>query len=664
MRASNLLGDWQFLVSDSLVVDTPAPSQVSIVAIDERSLEYVGAWPWHREVFASVIDKLTQLGVRTVAFDVTFLESRAGDIEFAAALERSQLPVVLAGKLLEGEYFEPVSAYTGLPNVTTGFATLSEESDAKVRVATLYSPDRGGLMHPSLGYAALLNYFEEQSTDYANISKLGFTNIPGRRTEINYFGSAGTFNTISLVDLLTDTGDLGSLQNDLVFVGVTVQDLKQGLDDNFVTPAGSMPGVEIHANLAGTIIADKLINQPEPYIWMLVWLGLVVVAYTLLRWQKNVGSYNAALLGLFVAYSVLAIALFNFHIKLDLFYVPLGLVLLMLGGDLWHYMRKYGENKELRKAFTQYVNERLLDKILADPSQLRLGGQRKEMTVLFSDIRGFTGISERMSAEELVHFLNEYLSTATDVILENDGIVDKYLGDAIMAIWNAPLDDPDHALHACITALRIKRVLAEFNQKIDASLPELKIGIGINTGEMVVGNMGSQRRFDYTVMGDNVNLSSRLEGLTKKYGVEVLVGEGVVQELVKLHEGELIHNLEFRSENLEGYGIWKLETDGESLLLAVRRVDLATVKGKQTPINIYEVTEVNEEELKEKQQLFTKFSSALQLYIDGNFLKAAEEFGRLVDAYQDLPSEMLYTRCKQLMDTDLKWPGYWKWDEK
>jgi len=188
------------------------------------------------------------------------------------------------------------------------------------------------------------------------------------------------------------------------------------------------------------------------------------------------------------------------------------------------------EKAHLRAVFSQYVSRSVVDRILADPAKARLGGERKELTVLFSDIRGFSQLAEGLRPEVLAIFLQEYLTPMTELVLDSGGTLDKYIGDAVMAIWSAPIDFPDHAARACDVALAMQKALVALNRKwVVEGRPEIAIGIGINTGQMAVGNMGSAARFDYTVLGDQVNLASRLEGLTKEYGIGILVGEATMR---------------------------------------------------------------------------------------------------------------------------------------
>jgi adenylate cyclase len=259
--------------------------------------------------------------------------------------------------------------------------------------------------------------------------------------------------------------------------------------------------------------------------------------------------------------------------------------------------------------------------MLKDPEKLKLGGEKKDLTVLFSDIRGFTSISEHMTPERLVKFLNEYLTKMTDMVFKYDGLLDKYMGDAIMAIWGAPLDQSDHPLRACYTALEMVEELHLLQHKwATEGMPRLNIGIGINAGPMVVGNMGSERRFDYTVMGDSVNLGSRLEGLNKLYGTNIIISE-MTYERVR--------------EEILG-----------------RELDLVRVKGKDQPVKIYELLSRRAKTLPEQKALAEEFQAALGEYRNRNWETARKIFQSILERYpEDGPGRLYVERCQTLEKT-------------
>ncbi len=274
------------------------------------------------------------------------------------------------------------------------------------------------------------------------------------------------------------------------------------------------------------------------------------------------------------------------------------------------------EKRKVRGAFQQYVSASVIEEIMKHPEKLKLGGEKKNVTVFFSDIRGFTSISEKLSPEELVKLLNEYLSAMTDIIMKNGGLVDKYMGDAIMAFWGAPIDDPDHAKKCCEASLEMKEKLTELQKKwTKEGKPPLNMGIGINTGDVVVGNMGSEQRFDYTVMGDNVNLGSRLEGVNKEYGTTIIISQ-FTYEKIKDHD------------------------------FVIRELDMIKVKGKNEPIKIYGMAGKKGAVDKEMLKSIEHFNKGLQLYRQRKFKEAVKEFNSAVKINDDPASKMYVERCE------------------
>ncbi|MBD3304992.1 hypothetical protein GF339_01410 [candidate division KSB3 bacterium] len=280
----------------------------------------------------------------------------------------------------------------------------------------------------------------------------------------------------------------------------------------------------------------------------------------------------------------------------------------------------YNRNK-VKGAFQQYVSTAVVDEMLRHPEKLHLGGERKVLTVLFSDIRGFTSISEGMESQDLVEFLNAYLTQMTDIVLKYDGTLDKYMGDAIMAFYGAPVDQEDHPQRACASALEMMHRLREMQTAWRAQgKPPLDIGIGINSGVMTVGNMGSVKRFDYTVMGDNVNLGSRLEGTNKQYGTNIIISEYTYQHI----QGQFV----------------------------TRELDLVRVKGKAEPVTIYELVGREGEVAEEMLQGISQFEAGIAAYRAMQWDAAIEHFTAALTHYgNDMPSQLYLTRCQTYQQT-------------
>ena len=342
---------------------------------------------------------------------------------------------------------------------------------------------------------------------------------------------------ISAIDVIESQSLGPKIRGNIVLVGTSAS----GLKDIRSTPLDpAIAGVEVHAMAIEQMMLGSHLTRPS---WMpgaeLIWLVVlgVIVSFLIPRW----GASWCALIaigGLLISVGASWFAYTDASLLVDPVYPALVIILLYVVGSFIAFLRTESEKKYVRGAFSRYLSPELVEQLAADPDLLTLGGETKEMTILFSDIRGFTQISESMNATELTSFINEYLTPMTDIILQNRGTIDKYMGDAIMAFWNAPLDNLKHKEEAARAALSMIEGLKTFNESLEEKtaidgkkrLP-ISIGIGINTGDCCVGNMGSDQRFDYSVLGDAANVASRLEGQSKTYGLPIIVGEETAKTL-------------------------------------------------------------------------------------------------------------------------------------
>jgi adenylate cyclase len=459
------------------------------------------------------------------------------------------------------------------------------------------------------------------------------------RLIINYHGGVGTYRSISMADVIQSQLQLEEglepqidpafFQDKIVLVGFSAP----GLMDLRPTPFSSVyPGVEIHATVIDNLLAGDLID-PAPG-WMTVVMILLAALLTALAvtGPQKLGwmaAGVAACLLLPVAAAALA-----YHAGLWLVMVtPLAAaVVTFAAGSVLNYTLEGQQKRFVKKVFQHYLSHQVIDQILKDPDRLKLGGQRRQMSVFFSDVAGFTSVAESLSPEDLTELLNRYLSEMTAVIFRHGGTVDKYIGDAIVAFWNAPLDQPDHAVRACQAALDCQKRLVELRDRMRRqSGRELHMRIGINTGPMVVGNMGSSDRFDYSILGDAVNLGARLEGACKQYGIWILMGEGTYAEV---------------RDQVEA-----------------REIDRIRVVGKREPVRIYELLARRGQLSQERRTALDRFHEGLRLYRERKWTTAIGIFKELPD---DPVARIYVERCEQyqVSPPPEDWDGVWELTRK
>ena len=443
---------------------------------------------------------------------------------------------------------------------------------------------------------------------------------------INYLGPPRTFPHYSISEILSGKIPPDTFRDKIVLVGATAV----GIYDLRVTPFSStFPGVEIHATVIDNILHQNFLIHSSLIrffdICAIIIFGLII-GLLIPRLRPVTGMIVAfVMIAAFVVMNFFAF--FKFNTWLNLVYPVLTMATIYLGITIYHYFKEEREKKKIRGAFQYYLTASVINEMLKDPDKLKLGGDKKDLTVLFSDIRGFTTISEKLTPEELVRLLNEYLTTMTNQVFQYEGLLDKYMGDAIMAVFGAPLDQPDHARRACLTALAMMKELHKLQEKWRAEgRPAFDIGVGVNSGDMVVGNMGSEMRFDYTVMGDMVNLGSRLEGTNKEYGTNIIISE-------------------FTYEKVKD-------------AMCCRELDGVRVKGKIKPVKIYELLGEKQDEPNFKD-LMEGFAKGLALYREGKWDEAIAAFQSVL-AFRpdDYPSKMYVERCKNLKEN----PPAQPWD--
>lgn len=445
------------------------------------------------------------------------------------------------------------------------------------RVPLLFA--RGGVLYPSLAAEAIrvatgaTAYAVKTAGSSGETSFGGSTGITQLRigkdvtVPTNGLGEIWIWYTqrvperyVPAWEVLEGKADRAKLDGHIVLIGTTAA----GLRDIRATPLDPVaPGVMVHAQILEQVLLGRYLERPDwatgaELVYLLA-LGLLLVVLI-----PRLGAIGTALLGgggIVAAFALSWWAYSAWHWLFDPVYPALAALGVYLVGSLQNYLQSETQRRRVRGAFSRYLSPTLVDELAANPDRLRLGGEMRDMTLLFSDVRGFTTISEQLDPQALTRLINRFLTPMTEVILARRGCIDKYMGDCVMAFWNAPLDDPDHPRHACDAALAMLKALAELNAGLTTDafdfgrpLPPLAIGIGINTGSCCVGNMGSDQRFDYSVISDEVNLASRLEGQSKTYGVTIVLGENTQARVPEL---------------------------------ATLELDLIRVKGKLRPVRIY-----------------------------------------------------------------------------
>jgi len=516
---------------------------------------------------------------------------------------------------------------TNLPELATAAAATGhinslQDADGTVRWAPLVMRHQG-LFFPAADVQAVRLYltdpaFALHTTNYGISGlQLGEHFIPTDeygRALINYRGPARSFPTFSAADVLAGRIDAAPLRGKIVLIGATAQ----GLGDNRTTPVSTVfPGVEIRANTLQNLIDGNFIQRPS---WMFVFdIGLMLALGGLLvALLPRVGVRLSALFTLALAGAYLLLAVVEFRTQLiwiNVVYPALLIVLLYVSATLMHYYNAEREKRQIKNAFQHYVPVAVVDQILHNIDHLGLGGDKRELTVLFSDIRDFTGIAESLSPETLVQLLNDYLTRMTDQVFRHEGLLDKYIGDAIMAVYGAPIHYPDHARRACRTALDMVRAARDLQARWkEQGLPPLDLGIGINTGPMVVGNMGSRTRFDYTVIGDAVNLGSRIEALNKQYGTHILISEFTYNQV----KDEFPY---------------------------AREIDVTTVRGRHEPVRLYELMLT---EQYPHLDWLPEFARAYGLFRADQRAQALPLFKKLAESYNDPVSRYYTERCQSL----------------
>lgn len=669
---------WQWRVAH-FAKPAAATSRLRIIALDQKSLDWGRkennlSWPWPREAYATLLAFCKRAGVRVVAFDMLFSESSlhgVGDDQALALAMRENGPVVLSCTLAppgqgqaENGSAPSVLTISGfsqwlagsrapvLPQAATmPVAELAESAAMLANISNRPDPDGvfrraplfvtlAGQPVPSLALAAYLAGLPgpvplSLGKKHLQVGELGVPLDETGQSILNFRGSSGTVTTISLAAVVqselqlaageTPVIDPAEFKDTYVFLGMTAP----GLYDLRAIPIdGVYPGVEIHATMLDNLLSQDFLRDSP--VWLAVFLTLLfgVLAAVIILFCGNAWQSSLAFVLLLPLPFVAGFIAYGKGFWLPVAVQAVAVLLALVSGVVFNFATEGRKKRYIKRAFSQYLHPTVIDQLVANPERLRLGGEKRELSIFFSDLAGFTGMSERLEPERLTLLLNEYLSAMTDIILASGGTIDKYEGDAIIAFWNAPLSQADHAGRAVQTALRCQERLAELRPDFKARFGcDLFMRIGINTGPVVVGNLGSSQRFDYSILGDNANVAARLEGVNKEFDTQILISESCCRQLPA--------------------GI------------TVREIARVGVMGRKEPITVFEPLAPGDT----RRTLRDRFAAALALYYQGEVAKAREAFQDM--GAEDVVAGRYAARCREMLaNPPLVWDGVWRMNSK
>lgn len=626
---------------------------IVIVAIDDESLKKVGRWPWSRDKFATLIEKISEGGAKTIGVDVLFAEPQITetskvidaikrdygrlktrdrvfeqslarraeednvDARLANSIEKAgnvilgfvmDVPTIYEETTLseipdpiydypfmivrEGVFNRPIVANRAIIPIevlissaqSMGHAYTYYERDGAIRWEPLYVKLEE-FYYPSFGIEVVRHYLglerDELSLTLGEGLMMGESFVPtdeSGRALINYAGRTGTFPAYSASDLLDGKLAAGALKGRIVLVGATAF----GTTDTHITPFAQLHGIEKQATVVENLLKNNFLHKEEGTklleMCTIIVCGLIM-GLGLPRLRAGGGVLLSALL-LIVYLFLIQYLLIRYRLWMGLLTPSFNIFLLYSTITTYRFFTEERKAKDIRNMFSSYVTERVVNELVEHPEMAKLGGHRSTVTVLFSDIRGFTTYSEKRSPEEVVPILNEYLAEMTKVVFRWDGTLDKFVGDEIMAFWGEPLPQEDHAELAVRCALNMMDRLAELQEKWKAEGKEpLDIGIGVNSGEVLIGNIGAEgKKMDYTIIGDHVNLGARVEALTRVYNDHILITEFTYDR---------IKHLLATGDQHKGPGDLKRDLIAHARF---KKIEPVKVKGKERSVMIYEIT--------------------------------------------------------------------------
>lgn len=656
-------------------------SDIIIVEISQQAdAEIPYKYPWPTSVYAKLIENLNKAGARVIAFDIMFdqpdLYDARNDSIFAKAVEEAGNVVFIGGFRRQAdvragnfiiENVSPVFPRSELLDATPwsiGFVDMRRDVDGFIRTYPLQINHRG-IPYYSLALQ-LMPLVLQQDVEYTN--ERDYYTVAGRRLPktqngrmlINYYGGYRSFEYVGFESVIDDEEfqtvtemmafevnefdhpdygllNRGILNDKIVLVGATMPELQDFHQVPFPNNSGekTMAGVEVHAHALQSLLDGDFLKEFTPFqnliIVLLILAASFFITYYFVGWG---GLFAAILIG--VAWSFISLIVFlQLNVFLPVLSSFIAILLGYTGSTLQNVLFEISEKKKIKSMFSTYLSPQLVERMVSDDMSYKLGGRLENLTVLFSDIEDFTLLSEIFEADELVALMNRYLDDITEHINSNNGTLDKYIGDAVMAFYGAPVKTGNHAKDACRTVLMSNIIWSDDVLK-DRAI-EIKTRFGINSGEMLVGNMGSERRFNYTVMGDQVNIAARCETAGKIFGVYAIVSESTKKEA---------------------------EINDEFVFRKLGRV---RVKGKREPIELYQLVCFTVKATNETLIQVHNFENALELFYDRHFKEALALFKKVqkveerllfTDSYKN-PSSLYIKKCNELLknEPDDFWKG-------
>ena len=667
--------DWRVNI---LAMPSPATPKIRLILLDQNSLDWAKdenglSWPWPREVYSTIIQFCKRTGAKSLAFDVLFTEPSkygvADDQAFASEMKgfKSFVGAVFLSKTEGSEKRWPAFAPAPALNIQgldlwlmdTGHGAflrasfpvaeisaaagllanvhLNPDADSVYRRAALFEVFDGKIL-PSLALASYWTAKPDTSLKiYPGSFMLGDRAIPidaAGKAILNFRGPSGTHKAYSAAsviqsELRLQNGETPVIKNleefkdAYVFFGFSAP----GLFDLRPTPvSGVYPGVEISATMLDNLLANDFIRPVPLALVVVITLIIVLLAGMATSWVS--GIFKSVLVYAFFISTpvVLCVIAYRLGFWLPLVVQEAGVAVTLFSAGLIYYTTEGRQKTYIKSAFKQYLSPAVIEQLIQNPERLKLGGERRMLSIFFSDLEGFTSISEGLDPEALTNLLNVYLTAMTDIIHEEGGTVDKYEGDAIIAFWNAPISQPDHAVRCVRAVLNCQAKLALMRPALRESLGrDLKMRIGVNTGNAVVGNMGSHSRFDYTMIGDAVNLAARLEGINKQFGTYTLLSQATMEQMAGA--------------------------------FPVREISRVAVVGRKEPVVVYEPM-LTESIDTQKQKIMAQFAEALALFYRGDFAQARELFSVMTG--EDAVAKAYVAKCDELIAAPPKnWQGVW-----